>query len=132
MNIRNAILSAANHIEQNPHLFDFMSVRVPENPCGTPGCAIGWIGHFAEVGGWVAHNVAPAMGLKAAAGDSDAAHEFYRRMDALGKDGWRKDAEVCASALRLYADHYHPATSLVIYRNGADIVRDILEKKVAA
>lgn len=42
--IRQAILQAADHIEKNPCDFNFYSVDKPE--CGTPGCALGWIGVF--------------------------------------------------------------------------------------
>ena len=45
MNIRTAILKAADSIEQNPHLFSFKSLAIPNKDCGTPGCAIGWIAY---------------------------------------------------------------------------------------
>ena len=41
MNIRTAMYKAADSIEQNPHLFDFGSVELPD--CDTPGCALGWV-----------------------------------------------------------------------------------------
>ena len=48
MNVREAILAAADHIETYPKKFSFASVEVPSRrSCGTPGCALGWIGHFA-------------------------------------------------------------------------------------
>ena len=39
-----AIMLAADHIERNPADFNFMSIGIPD--CGTPGCALGWIGSF--------------------------------------------------------------------------------------
>jgi hypothetical protein len=120
MNIRQAILKAADHIERNPHLFDFKVWLMP-NDCGTPGCAIGWIGLFSgktfEKGCWdidgprpgVSANVCqPALGINA--------EEFYSRMDCIDLQTafemrWRRNAENCARTLRLYADTYHPAES---------------------
>ena len=42
MNIRQALLKAADSIEQHPKLFSFHSCELP-NECGTPGCALGWL-----------------------------------------------------------------------------------------
>ena len=109
-----AIMKAADHIERNPEDFNFMSVAIPS--CGTPGCALGWIGSFGGLS-------------KGSCGFSDAATDllklepellggsgscetsefaFYNRMDALcGNMLWRKAAHVCADALRKYAEKYH-------------------------
>lgn len=115
MNIYQAILKAANHIERNPGAFNFSSVHIP-NGCGTPGCALGWIGHFAGV----THQVYSSICLVAknpSKGDYafPVNHlfdidqtEFYSRMDAAIEDwDWRFDAHKCATALRLYAAKYH-------------------------
>jgi hypothetical protein len=112
--IRNAVLLAADHIEQFPGEFDFMSLDVPRaKHCGTPGCALGWIAHFLgqrdEDGAW--------FGI---VGVDD--QEFYERLDAFeGRDhksgecgewgDWSRSAAACATALRRYADEHLPASN---------------------
>lgn len=105
MSIRNAILAAADHIERNSGTFNFMAGVVPHD-CKSPGCAIGWVAHFAG---------------SARLGYSEACteifgfhrHDFYRRLsDLTGDEGkllgkWSKDAMTCALGLRLYADKFH-------------------------
>lgn len=115
MNIRQAILRAANHIGRHPMEFDFNSTETPSGPgCGTPGCAMGWLASFlgCDTGSW--WKVDKALGCSTS--------EFYIRMDEMSGGGrpeefgpyipgrWRKSAAVCADALRLYADKYHPST----------------------
>jgi hypothetical protein len=99
MNTREAILKAADHIERNPHLFRFSRTEIPD--CGTPGCALGWIGFFMgiEVGACIL-STQPAI-----ASDRD----FYDRMTALTDPFWIVSSETCAKGLRLYANKYHPA-----------------------
>ena len=47
MNVYEAIVKAAWAIENHPQEFDFNSQVYPPGPgCGTPGCALGWIGTF--------------------------------------------------------------------------------------
>jgi len=116
MNIRTAILKAADSIEQNPHLFDFDSILVPD--CGSSGCLIGWIaahsgleyqpfvgsqglGKYWILGG---AKIFDLIGVKE--------YELYDRMNLLGAN-WRDDALECAKALRLYADKYHPEESVI-------------------
>lgn len=112
MDIRTAILKAADHIERNPKLFDFCATWVPDDTdCGTPGCALGWIGHFANIQRGCSYGaeiyVAPA--LVEADEMFSSASAFYSRMDAVaGATAWRWNAEACAAALRLYADKYFP------------------------
>lgn len=98
MNVREAILRTAELFEREPSLFAYSSIYVPE--CDTPGCAIGRIECFYGIAsGNVINN--GVLGV-----DSD---EFYDRMDELSNTGrWRSDAKECASALRAYADRYHP------------------------
>jgi len=103
MNVRNAILKAADHIEKNPNEFDFMAIGFPEPNCGTPGCALSWIGSFlgkrAECGvTWFPEEV---LGIEAI--------EFYYRMEGFDNN-WRWRADACARALRCYADAYYPTT----------------------
>lgn len=109
MNIREAILAAAGHIERNPREFDFFSVVTPSGRgCGTPGCAVGWI---------AACYGAPSYfdGKRIRIRDQSKAllgvgpETFYSRLDVFNED-WKWHADKCARALRLYADKYHPAT----------------------
>jgi len=103
MNVRNAILKAADHIEKNPNEFDFMAIGFPEPGCKTPGCALGWIGSF--------------LGKRATYGVTLCSEEmlgvseggFYNRMRKFDKN-WEYEAGACARALRQYADVHCPAT----------------------
>jgi hypothetical protein len=127
MNIRDAILKAADHIERNPGEFNFGSTKIPDGPgCGTPGCALGWIGAFCGVVeaankvqdidscyyGW------RCIALVCSETDNGKqkplmrmdSGQFYARMSGLVSD-WMCRADACARALRLYADKYHPAES---------------------
>lgn len=113
MNIYDAIMKAADQIEEAPASFNFMSTRIPDR-CGSPGCALGWIGLFAGrpkgVQWWSFAAVAThVLGLP----DST---DFYHRMDDLtpfvrrltGESWqWRDNAKDCARNLRLYANKYH-------------------------
>jgi hypothetical protein len=113
MNIRQAILKAADHIEQNPHLYEFYQNEVPE--CGTPGCMLGWIGHFLGVRGSVGYQVCPAMGL------GEGQDGFIRKgihelaIEEMGHTrkwpDYATDAKAAARLMRLWADRNHPAES---------------------
>lgn len=115
MNIHQAIMKAADHIESRPDLFNFFQTVIP-NYCGTPGCALGWIGHFYGVNrfdfkGASFHGDVLCVGdqlLGTPQRNLHTNHPFYNRLDALNK-GWRWRASECAIALRLYAGKYHPA-----------------------
>jgi hypothetical protein len=126
MNIREAILLAADHIETNPREFDFDSIHVPD--CGAPGCALGWIGaHLGVERGENLVAVCRAMGF----GKSDAGLEFYRRMDSIqgvlrGQPDWSESHIHCARLMRVYADKYHPAPKV---RGIPANVRAIFETK---
>lgn len=127
MEIRQAILMAADHIERYPHEFNFMASGRPDRPnCGTPGCALGWISTFAieKTSAFMGFSAAcPALGIP----ENDH-QEFYCRLSAaetnsvrtLGawsgspehwahKTQWHRRPDVCAHVLRLYANKYHPA-----------------------
>lgn len=105
MNLREAILKAADHIENNPAQFNYGCISVPE--CGTQACAAGWICFFLDV---------PAGQNAAGLELADTAlgipyDEFDHRMDIMsaidGDNGrWMRDASACAKALRRYADDY--------------------------
>ena len=113
MDIYSAIMKAADHIEQHPELFNFDNVRIPE--CGTPGCALGWIGHFLGIRiGEVINRVASHPNLRAAPIPVDEL-VFYQRMDGIERKAsgvnWMINPVACARYMRVYADKYHkPAT----------------------
>lgn len=101
MNIYNAILKAAAHIESEQSDFWFGSMVIPA--CGTPGCAIGWIGHFLGFpSGTPIWKASEAMDL-----GSD--RNFYDKLDQLAGDNWHESASIAAIGLRLYAEKYHSA-----------------------
>lgn len=106
--MRDAILKAARQIEQTPEMFNFMSCGKPDLSCGTPGCALGWIGFFADINpqeyGGLISETATALGVKD--------YQFYERMDDCAADReWIDSAALCAKGLRAYADKYFPANS---------------------
>lgn len=108
MDIRQAIFKAADSIERHPTLFNFSSIEKPNHHCGTPGCAIGWIGYYTEGSARDPHDfflkVMKRLGLRGLGA------EFYHRMDSIdGSNFWRRRSDVCAATLRKYADKYHPA-----------------------
>ncbi len=112
MNIRTAILKAADSIEQNPKMFWFSSISTPD--CGTPGCALGWVAYHIGEGvlcgnSWDPWKLGRRLGILEN-GKYMAGIGFYHRMDKLhGGYDWKDSAPECAKALRLYADKYHPA-----------------------
>ena len=92
-----AIMKAANHIEKNPGIFEYSISNIPR--CGSPGCALGWIGYFAgEPAGKQVERVAEMLNVEEI--------EFYRRMTAF-RISWMSRPSVAAEALRLYAEKYH-------------------------
>lgn len=113
MNVREAILKAAERIDASPNDFEFSSGVKPK--CGTPGCALGWIGFYAEIGDGdfyypehVARAIDPLMDEL----------DFYKRMGRLCADGigryesqWMHVASKCATTLRAFADRYFPAST---------------------
>lgn len=98
----NAIMKAADKVEKSPCEFQFMETGIPDG-CGSPGCALGWIGHF--LGG--AKNFASVPGMLGLGDEFEGQQIFYARMDALSPDSWRWDGYKCARTLRLYAEKYH-------------------------
>jgi hypothetical protein len=113
MNIRQAILAAADHIERNPGEFRFHSVAIPGFPsCGTPGCAIGWIASFMGMKDSQWGKAFSVGDRKNILGLTDM--EFYGRMDDLTDCDWKVSPAICVIALRLYADKYHPAKPVAI------------------
>lgn len=130
-NVYDSILKAADHIERFPDEFWFSSTDRPTGPgCGTPGCALGWIGTFSAYEhtrlsfGAVARDVlqVPCDPM------SDGDEEFYRRMEVLcGDDSWQRYANECARVLRLYATEYH-APVKPQFTGLPDLVRDIFRE----
>lgn len=111
MNIYNPIMKAADHIEANPALFDFQSTEIPR--CGTPGCALGWIGHFmgrpAELSKdeYFSYSAVAIYTLKLGPWIV-ADRNFYKLLDDLtNRSRWRDNAIECAKALRLFAASYY-------------------------
>lgn len=108
MNVYDAMMKAADQIEARPDLFRFMSSDVPAN-CGSPGCALGWIGHFARRRDLTRHDQVSKglLGLHPL--------EFYKRLSELDGESpefriigdWADDPALCASTLRAYAAKYH-------------------------
>jgi hypothetical protein len=110
MEIRDAILAAADSIEAQPHRFSFISVNIPD-PNGThsQGCGLGWISSYTNADererGYQFGSALPALGLKY---DIHGCDTFYSRM-ADFDDEWTDSGFKCAKALRKYANKYHPA-----------------------
>lgn len=108
MDIRQAILKAAEHIDRSPRDFYFLHTTVP-HACGSPGCAIGWIAFFSgEKKQLHVDDALPGtLGI--------TQDEFYDRMTKCGGgprygvDNWKDNSVLCAATLRRYADKYHPA-----------------------
>lgn len=144
MIIRDAILAAASHIERNPGEFDFMRSAPPSGPgCGSPGCAAGWIGAFHGSGLLTVEAISrEVLGLTPEIRDNsfltcEAACEaaFYNRMDAAHGTprDWMWSADLCAAALRAYADRWHPAAERPIaYPNWQAIATAPLDDADAA
>jgi hypothetical protein len=114
MEIREAILRAADWIEGHPEDFDFGMGDIPE--CGTPGCALGWISAFAGFKAPFRYTAAAdALGLEPELFLGRhffplKAYAFYNRMsDLVPYEIWKRSAMMCARALRLYADRWHPS-----------------------
>lgn len=121
MNIRNAILSAADSIENNPSLYEFGSCDIASPDCGTPGCALGWIGlHLGLQESDNLYAVCDAIGAKCTVC-------FYALSEAVGSKKWYHSADECAKALRLYADKYHPQQDYI-----PASIRAIFTEQVAA
>lgn len=115
MNERQAILKSADSIEVNPSLFNFGETMMPEPDCGLPGCALGWIALHAGL----SIKRRDCFNGRRQTSDRHLIYEFLHITPdicfnaltvAYGGDRWKDSAKKCASALRLYADKYHPET----------------------
>ena len=108
MNIRTAIMKAADSTEQNPDMFDFHSIYRPD--CDTPGCALGWIGyHLGRKGNGknLINQIAYAIGI--GDGTDQSQFAFYNLMEDICNRSYFSDwtANEIAEGLRLFADKCH-------------------------
>lgn len=105
MKIRQAILMAADSIEQNPNIYNFSSGHVP--PCGSPGCLLGLIGfHFGvKVGECNVQTCDKVFGFTNTG-------TLYERMCDLSGGDWMSKPDEAVKVLRLYADKYHPSQGI--------------------
>src|SRR5271155_908674 len=106
MDIRNAILKAADHIERNPHKFSYVDATNTPRPDGR-GCFVGWVAYF------MGEKAGQKCGSRGT--DSPLCHKLFgvgfmplidRLRDLVPN---AHHAELAPKALRLYADKYHPA-----------------------
>jgi hypothetical protein len=107
MNIRNAFLRAADHIERNPKDYDFCNNEKPT--CDTPGCLIGWVGVFAQVQarsdpGLYTIDVAKAIG--------HSWQDIAAFANERGLEGYSHIPEQAAKLLRAFAEEHFPADSI--------------------
>lgn len=119
--IYTAFARAADIIEARPHLFEYQQNGIPN--CRTPGCAIGWVGHFLGHKGDI--NVTHAI-----LGTSVA--RFACRMDDLvggltSEIDWRSSARKCAETMRLYAAKYHAQPKALNWERIANAPADVRE-----
>lgn len=110
MNIRQAVLLAADKIERTPDVYKFNAYKVPgadDGGCGTPACMLGWIALYAgQQAGEEVHTVCERLlGV--------GSTEFYARVRTVSGTGFCAllGAKEVPAALRAYADKYHPAES---------------------
>lgn len=104
MNIYTAIMKAADQIERNPHTFDFVQGRRPnrEGNCGTPSCALGWVGFFAQSKEQYWTGVCQELfGM-----DPMDWYDFLSK-EAGSFNSWTSSPQECARVLRLYAAKHH-------------------------
>lgn len=127
MNVYDAIMKAAEHIESHPNEFDFLRFCIPA--CGSPGCALGWIGCFAGIPADMcgATTMVPYKVLGFDQSECMADAKFYRRLHELvGTEKWKTSASLCAKALRLYAAKYH--TPSIPKRTDAELVAALMAR----
>lgn len=120
--IRRAILAAADTIETQVGAWKFLETKIPENECGTAGCALGWIGfhlgmkRHGETGNYQNYsNVPEALGYSN--GYSGGDRQFYMDVERAYrpenpepyKFDWISESAIgAAKAIRAYADKHFP------------------------
>lgn len=97
INYYDALNKAADHIEQHPRDFNFLSAKIPES-LGTKACALGWIGYFAGA----REGYAIGVGVEVLGHEC----EFFQSITDLAGSGWMSKPEQCAKGMRLYAETY--------------------------
>ena len=106
MDIRTAILKAADKFERYPALFYYYWTGKPN---GNKGCLLGWIGEVADVpaalGSYAGKVACDFLGIS----DDEFQIRCLRIGDEQNLGGWTTDATVAAQVMRFYADKYHPA-----------------------
>lgn len=115
MNIRQAILKAADYIEGHPQHFLYVTNNKPNPECGTPGCMLGWIGIFLshkedDRSSW-AGSVARTLGTTVSEFAWDFVHKESCERGLFVHKEAPNAARNAAALLRIYADKYHPAES---------------------
>jgi hypothetical protein len=106
--IRAAILKAADTIERDGDLWNFGEVLVPD--CGTPGCALGWIGfHLGIPVGDPVTRTARVLYGEDHKGNGFYDGRFYREIKKLGVGIAMCGASDVPGALRSFADANFPA-----------------------
>jgi hypothetical protein len=118
--IRGAILSTAKLFEEKPDLWNWSNTQVPD--CGTPGCALGYIGTALEIpAGKAVVWVEEVLGYKDI---FSVQSKFYADMNDASRDyGWNLSASGASKALRAYADKYFPEVARPIIPESHQIVK---------
>lgn len=122
MEIREAFLKAADAIEKAPGIFEFGLLNIPDS-CGSPGCALGLIGHFLGMNNkehTIGHDVCKAIGI-----EYDVC--FGALTEVTGSNAWIGEPEECVKALRMYADVHHPETKKTTRKDMPEKVRKIFD-----
>lgn len=103
MNIYDAIMKAADHIEADPSSYNFFEPNAPG--AGGRGCMIGWVGHYMGLAGKdVYHEVVPALGVDVA---KNTLPNILHVVGFQAGDGCvTADARLAAKVMRRWAKTY--------------------------
>lgn len=132
MNVREAILKAADFIEANPRKFSYHATMVPAT-CRTKGCLLGWIGHFAGI-------PAEVDIFQIALGGADELlplthYDVWQECETLGGYDWgsweKAPPDEVAAGMRLFAEKHFP-TPKVEHVGIPESVRAIFTEVVTA
>jgi hypothetical protein len=121
--IYEAIMKAADTLDKDPKMWFWRNINVPA--CGTPACALGWIGHhLGHAPGNLITRVCPILNI-------EMPGDFYHRMDQLGvtMNTWTPPSEV-AAGLRLYAAKYHKPVSREIPGCVLNIFNEVIAQPI--
>ncbi len=141
MNVREAILRAADHVERHPRRATYSDPRIPRGEDGT-GCFIGWINYFQLQqmsalrrwwNGLGTNLVKPSLlgcwsegGVFARVSDLADSGNWEDRFWTIHPEWWPK-------LMRAYADEFYPAPAKRVQHVGIpDSVRAIFTEQVAA